>query len=310
MQVLLLAATLALQPLPLKHQLWVQAAEVRSALQRMSRQPASAACCAFVGAARRALDILVADGAPLQPTPLGPTPAASGQAARCCCMAHAWLLLAIGALLPAALTLARSQRAAAQAAACQAAMLRKPCKSSRSSTTSVRRQGSPEGSDSESLSGNSSPEGRLRSVAAGSSLLPRGRPASSPASSGGTIGTSSLEALVRASSEASLPSIAPSWAAASRSASSGAALDGGSCDPGGSCGPASLPASLRSSPEGGSPDSPASSALSGGLCLAALPAALLAAPLPLGHVQCLLLLLPAGAALWAALEIALNIGQS
>jgi hypothetical protein len=46
--------------------------------------------------------------------------------------------------------------------------------------------------------------------------------------------------------------------------------------------------------------------LAGGRTLAALPAALLTAPLPLAWLQCLFLLLPASAALWAALEVAVN----
>ncbi len=337
LQALLLLARMLLLPLPLRHAVWVQAAEVRAGLANLARQPATAACCSFVSAARRALDTLAGHGAPLRPTPLGPPPTA----AQCCWMAPSFALLLVGAVLPAVVATARAQRAAAWAAWVQAAWLRgRRIKS-----------GSPDGTGSSPgtrSSPKSSPENGTGSSPANSTASsPESLQWSSPGSSASHRTSPSLSRSASASSESFLPEGSPldspegSESASPAASESGSDIDTASLDPpdptsSGGSGPAAVegqppcdPASAdcgnckavaaagrrrRSSPaslpgtedcsagEGSSPphsDAP--------VPLAALPAALLSAPLPLTWVQCVFLLLPASAALWAALEVAINV---
>lgn len=314
-----------LLPLPLKHRLWVQTAEIRAALARLARQPASTACCDFVNGARSALDALVAHGAPLRPTPLGTPPTA----AQCCWMARTFSVLLVGAVLPMVAAVARTQHAAAWAAWVQAAMLRR-----RGSRRGSRGAGSSPGKSISARS--SSPAsvhcGSPNSLESGGSCsLPNGSPSSSvenppegsPAGNSGrltgsasasTACTASLDQPGSHSSNDSSGGLAssgrtpsePSAVGRSRSGSSGKlAAARASCS---SSSPAVLADEDQPSPGGArsSPRSSASASLAGGHTLAGLPAALLSAPLPLTWLQYLFLLLPASAALWAALEVAIN----
>lgn len=325
LQALLLLARMLLLPLPLKHRLWVQTAEIRAALARLARQPASTACCDFVNGARSALDTLVAHGAPLRPTPLGIPPTA----AQCCWMARTFSVLLIGAVLPIAAAVARTQHAAAWAAWVQAAMLRgcgrkrgsrgtgsspgKSISARSSSAASVHRgsPNSPESGGSCSLP-NGSPSSSVEDLPEGSPAGNSGRLAGSASAS--TACTTSLDQPGPYSSSSSGGGLAssgrtpsdPSAVGCSRSGSSGklaaARASRRRSSPGG------LSDEDRPSPRGtsSSPRSSAAASLASGHTLAGLPAALLSAPLPLTWLQCLFLLLPASAALWAALEVAVN----
>ena len=333
-----------LLPLPLRHAVWVQAAEVRAGLANLARQPATAACCGFVSTARRALDALAAHGAPLRPTPLGPPPTAS----QCCWMAHRFALLLIGAVLPAVVATARAQRAAAWAAWVQATWLRGRRSKSGSpdgsgSSPGSRRspKSSPEGgtgsspehgtgsspgsaqwsTPGSSCYGGSSPDLSPTASGSGENVLPEGSPLESPAGSesgsppasdsGSTVGTASLDPPDHPSSGGSGPAAAggqPPSDPASADSGSGKAATGQAAGLRRSS-PASLPNTedCSAGKPNSSPPPSASVSLAGGRPLATLPAALLAAPLPLTWVQCLFFLLPASAALWAALEVAVNV---
>lgn len=315
LQVVLLLARMVLLPLPWKHQLWVQAVEIKAGLASLPRQPASVACCGFVSAARRALDLLTANGAPLRPPLLGDPPSAF----HCCWMARTFMLLLVGVLLPAVVALARAQHAAAVAAWVQSAQLRERTSMQRSrSEPSLRSNGSspkssPEhGNSPKSVPGGmfersgSSSSSSISSSGGGGNLLREGSPASSASCS-----PASIASLDQPSSPAS--SVGSALAAAGRALSEPAAVGRSSSSPGSLASleqpcpssAASSPGLSASVPSGGG-HSAASVSLAGGQPLSALPAALLSAPLPLSWVQCLLLLLPASAALWAALELALN----
>lgn len=320
LQVVLLLARMVLLPLPWRHQLWVQAVEIKAGLAGLPRQPASAACCSFVSAARQALDWLAANGAPLRPGLLGDPPSAF----HCCWMARTFMLLLVGVLLPAVVALARAQHAAAVAACAQAALLRGRTSMRRSrSEPSLRSNGaspksSPEhGSSPKSVQGGmfrrSGSSISIRHSSSSSngvgSLLRRGSPASS--ASGSKASTASTAGLDQPFSPAS--SVGSALAPAGRAPSEPAVVRRASSSPGSlasleppcpSSAAGSLGLSASASSAGG--QSAASVSLPGCQPLSELPAALLSAPLPLSWLQCVFLLLPASAALWAALELALN----